>query len=155
MTSIWIIVADTTRARIFITESSSSPLQELADLTHTEGRLHDREITQDLPGRHTGTGGTGHPYNSATDPKKYEAVQFVHQIIGYLEEARNANRFDRLMIVAEPSMLGLLRKEMPEQIKKQVAFELDKNITTLGAAEIREHLPEHLPRLEEMRGDGS
>jgi protein required for attachment to host cells len=150
MPSIWIVVADNCRARIFTTESSSSPLQELEDLTHAESRLHDREITQDLPGRHTGTGGTGHPYDSATDPKKYEAVQFAHQIAGYLEDARNANRFDRLLIIAEPSMLGLLRKELPEQVKKHIAFELDKNITTLGAAEIRDHLPEYLPKLEEM-----
>jgi protein required for attachment to host cells len=147
MTSIWIIVADNSRARLFTTESSSSPLQELEDLTHTESRMHDREITQDLPGRHSGTGGTGHPYNQATDPKEYEAVQFAHQIIGYLEDACNANRFDRLMIIAEPSMLGLLRKEMPERIKKYIAFELDKNITTLSAADIRSHLPEYLPKV--------
>jgi protein required for attachment to host cells len=150
MTSTWIIVADNSRARIFTTESSSSPLQEMEDLTHTESRMHDREITQDLSGRHNKKAAgiiAGHLYDPATDPKKYEASQFAHQVIRYLEDAYNVNRFDRLLIIAEPSMLGFLRKEMPEQIKKLIAFELDKNITRLSATEIRSHLPEYLPKI--------
>ena len=45
----WILVADNTRVRIFSADTPSSPLQEVDDLIHTEGRLHDREMTSDLP----------------------------------------------------------------------------------------------------------
>jgi protein required for attachment to host cells len=34
---------------------------------------------------------------------------------------------------------------LPEDIKKQVRFELDKNITSHSVAEIRAHLPTYLP----------
>ncbi|MGZ4993555.1 MAG: host attachment protein [Methylobacter sp.] len=143
----WILVADNTRARIFTAETPSSPLEEIEDLSHTEGRLHDREITSDLPGKIKGTGQAGHAYEQPTDPKKHEIDNFAHRIAQYLEEAHNANRFEQLMIVAGPSFLGLLRTHLPERVKKLVRFELDKEITLLSAADIRQHLPQYLPNL--------
>jgi len=142
----WILVADNTRARIFSTDTPSSPLQEVDDLAHTEGRLHDREMTSDLPGKIKNAGGIGgHAFEQPTDPKKHEAENFAHRISHYLEEAYNANKFEQLLIIAEPSFLGLLRNQLPEQIKKRVCFELDKNITAHSAEDIRKHLPVFLP----------
>jgi protein required for attachment to host cells len=148
MTSTWIVVADNSRARIFTAETSSSPLEEIEDMAHAEGRLHDREITEDLPGKIKNAGGIGgHAFEQPTDPKKHEASNFAHRIVHYLEDAHNANRFSRLLVIAEPTMLGLLRKEMPEQIKRQITFELDKSITSLNAVDIRKHLPDYFPGL--------
>jgi protein required for attachment to host cells len=142
----WILVADNTRARIFTAETPSSPLEEIEALSHTESRLHDREITSDLPGKIKNVGGIGgHAFEQPTDPKKHVADNFAHHITQYLEEAHNANKFEQLLIIAEPSFLGLLRTRLPEQIKKRVCFELDKNITTHSADDIRKHLPTYLP----------
>jgi protein required for attachment to host cells len=145
MKSTWILVADNVHARIFTTDTPSSALQEIEDLTHTEGRLHDREITTDLPGRIKNTDGSGHAFEQPTDPKKHEADSFAHRIAKHLEAALNANKFEQLLIIAEPSFLGLLRNCLPELVKHHICFELDKNFTTLSAVEIRKHLPEYLP----------
>jgi protein required for attachment to host cells len=151
MKSIWIVVADNTRARIFTTDGSSAPLEEVEDLSDTGGRLHDREITSDLPGRVKSFGGGGHAYEQRTDPKELEVDDFARRIAQYLQDARNENRFEQLLIVAAPSFLGKLRNHLHEQVKKRVCFELDKEITTLTAAEIRQHLPQHLPDLASER----
>jgi protein required for attachment to host cells len=143
----WILVADNAHARIFSADSSSSPLEEIDDFIHIEGRLHDREITSDLPGRVKDSSGIRHAYEQPTDPKKYEASQFAQRLAHYLEDANQANKFDQLAIIAEPSFLGLLRNHLPEQIKKLVCLELDKNITLQSAADIRKHLPTYLPSL--------
>lgn len=147
MKSTWILVADNSRARVFTTETPSSPLEEIDDLSHSEGRLHDREITTDLPGKIKSAGAGGHTFEQPTDPKKHEADVFAHSVANYLEDAHNANKFRQLLIVAEPSFLGLLRNQLSEQIKKSVSFELDKNLTKHGAEDIRQHLPEHLPNI--------
>ena len=147
MKSTWILVADSTRARIFTADSPSSPLEEIEGFSHTEGRLHDRELTSDLPGRIKSADGSGHAFEQPTDPKKHETDNFAHRVAQHLEEAHNANRFEHLLIVAGPAFLGLLRNHLPEQIKRLVRFELDKELTTLSAAEIRQHLPEYLPNL--------
>jgi len=143
----WILVADSTRARIFTADTPSSPLEEIEDFSHTEGRLHDREITSDLPGKIKSAGAGGHTFEQPTDPKKHEADVFAHRVAQYLEDAHNANRFDQLLIITGPAFLGLLRNQLPEQVKKQVHFELDKEITLLSAADIRQHLPQYLPNL--------
>ena len=145
MKSTFILVADNVRARIFTAETPSSPLQEIEALAHTEGRLHDREMTSDLPGKIKGEGSVGHAFEQPTDPKKHEADNFAHRIAQYLEEAHNTNKFEQLLIIAEPSFLGLLRNQLSEQIKKRVSFELDKNITTHSVDDIRKHLPTYLP----------
>jgi len=151
MKSFWILVADSGRARIFTADTPSSPLEELEDIAHTEGRLHDREITSDLPGRmrHASSAGNvgGHAYDPSSDPKKHEARNFAHSIAQHLEEALNENKFEQLVVIAEPSFLGMLRNNLSEQVKKTVCLELDKSITTHSAADIRGHLPTYLPSL--------
>jgi protein required for attachment to host cells len=145
MKSTWILVADTTHARIFTATTPSSPLEEIEDLAHPAGRLHDREMTTDLPGKIKSADGGGHAFEQATDPKKHEADAFALQVVQHLEAAHNANKFKQLLIIAEPSFLGLLRSHLPDQIKKLVSFELDKNIANQNAADIRQHLPHYLP----------
>ncbi|TAK62152.1 host attachment protein [Methylobacter sp.] len=143
----WIVVADNTRARIFTADTPSSTLEEIEDLSHTGGRLHDREITSDLPGKIKSADGGGHAFEQPTDPKKHEADNFAHRIAQYLEDAHNKNRFEQLIIVAAPSFLGMLRNHLQEQLKKLVRLEIDKEITTLSAADIRQYLPQYLPNL--------
>lgn len=145
MKSTWILVADNTHARIFTAPTPASALEETEDLTHTESRLHDRQMTTDLPGKIKSADGSGHAFEQPTDPKKHEADNFAHRLAQHLETALNANKFEQLLIIAEPSFLGLLRDCLPEQVKKHVCFELDKNITTQSAADIRKHLPDYLP----------
>lgn len=145
MKSTWILVADNTHARIFTAETPSSALAEIEDLVHEEGRLHDRELTTDLPGKIKSADGGGHAFEQPTDPKKHEADSFANRIAKHLEAAYKANKFQQLLIIAEPTSLGLIRKHLPEHIRQLVSFELDKSIAYQSADEIRKHLPTYLP----------
>lgn len=147
MMTTWVVVADHTRARFFQIDSSSAPLQEIDTLVHEEGRLHDRDITTDLPGRVKNPGGQGgHAFEQPTDPKKHEAEVFATKIVRTLEHAHNTNRFDQLIVIADPSMLGLIRQHMPNHLNTHINLELDKNLAGMSADEIRTHLPEFLPQ---------
>jgi protein required for attachment to host cells len=143
----WILVADSSRARIFTADTPSSPLEEIEDFSHVESRIHDREITSDLPGRIKSTAGGGHAFEQPTDPKDHEADNFAHLVAKFLQDAHNAKRFDRLLIIAAPEFLGLLRNHLQESIKQLIRFELDKDLTMMSAANIRQHLPQFLPNL--------
>ena len=142
----WILVANNSQARIFTASTPSSVLAEIEGFAHTEGRLHDREITTDLPGKIKNTGGIGgHAFEQPTDPKKHEASNFAQQIANHLLTNFYQGKFAQLLIIAEPSFLGLLREHLPQQVKKQICFELDKNLVTFTIEQIRQHLPEYLP----------
>ncbi|SJM91698.1 host attachment protein [Crenothrix polyspora] len=141
----WILVADNTRARFFTAATPSSALEEFDGLAHPEGRLHDREITTDLPGRIKSSDGVGHAFSQQTDPKQHESDVFAKLIKDCLVEAYNAHKFEQIILVAGPSFLGLLRSQLPDQLEKSVCYTVDKSITTLSVTDIRQHLPEFLP----------
>lgn len=140
-----IVVADSTRARIFTADSAHSPLIEIETMAHPEGRLHDRDITSDLPGKDSGAGGSGgHAYQSKTDPKKHELSEFAKRVAVHLDDARNANKLSNLLIVAEASFLGELRMHLSKATNEKVVLELNKNLVHHSAEDIRKHLPEFL-----------
>ncbi len=142
----WILVADSSRARIFDAEKLSS-LEEIESFVHTEGRLHEQALTSDLPGKDAGVSGGagGHAYQSKTSAKEQEAINFAKTIAKHLDNAHNAKKFTRLMIVSEPSFLGILRNQLSDQSRKAVCYELDKNITAHSVEDIQQHLPKHWP----------
>jgi len=140
-----IVVADSTRARIFTADSPSSPLNEIETMAHPEGKLHDRDITSDLPGKNLGGSGSGgHAYQDETDPKKHELAEFAKRVANYLDDARNANKLSDLLVVAAPAFLGELRAQLSSETNEKIAFELDKNLTHHSIEDIRKHLPEFL-----------
>jgi len=145
MKSIMIIVANSSRARIFSTDSPSSPLQEIETISHPEGRMHEQDMLSDSPGKMSGAGkGSSHAFQDKTEPKQQEVIDFAKRISVYLESARTSEKIISLIIVAAPAFLGELRKHMSAELNEMVAFELDKNLTQHSIDDIRNHLPKYL-----------
>lgn len=142
----WVVVADSSRARIFKAETALGPLQELAALAHPEGRLHAQDLTSDLPGRAFDSSGLGgrHAMEQNIDPKENEALKFARQIAEYLENGQNENQFTKLVLVAAPKFLGYLRQSLSDRVVELVSWEIDKNLVQQNAEDIRRHLPERL-----------
>ncbi|MEJ2361830.1 MAG: host attachment protein [Gammaproteobacteria bacterium] len=147
MAYIWVVVTDSTRARIFSADSSSAALTESESLASPEGRLHDRDMTSDLPGRSFDSNKAGgrHAMEPTTDPKQELAVEFARTIARHLEAGRVKRDFEQLVLVAAPSFLGLLREQLNNSCRKLVAYELNKNLVQHTPEEIRGHLPKLLP----------
>ncbi|NOT85194.1 MAG: host attachment protein [Methylococcaceae bacterium] len=56
----WILVADKTSAPVFFTVATpAAALEEIDSLEHGGGRLHDRDLTTDLPSRIKASDGIG------------------------------------------------------------------------------------------------
>ena len=143
----WLIVADNSKARIFTVDSRMGPIEEIESIVHVEARLHEQEITSDLPGRGSSNGGARHAYQNEVSPKDQENINFAKQIANELDVARKDGKFKQIILVAAPGFLGNLRNQLTAQTQKLACFELAKNISHLNAKEIREHLPERLPSL--------
>lgn len=54
----------------------------------------------------------------------------------YLDEARTAHRFDRLHLVAAPTFLGQLKKELDPEVRKLVSEALPKDLSWLSLREL-------------------
>lgn len=140
MRKTWVVVADRSRARIFTVETPRGPLREVEDLVHPEARAHERDLTSDRPGRSTDR----HALGNANSSRDQQAVEFAREIAARLESGRVHGDVERLVLVAAPDLLGLLRKALNANVTKLIVRTIDKNLTQQGAPEIRKLLPEFL-----------
>ena len=141
MKSTWIIVAESARARIFTVSGIGGKFQEVADLSHPESRLHDRELSSDLPGRTFDSHGDGrHAMEQATDPQEREAQAFAREIARQIDRGQREGNFDSLMLVAPPKFLGRLRAELSKSARNALIGELDKNLVETDTKTIERHV---------------
>ena len=145
MNYMMIVVADSTRSRIFTVDSTSSPLNEIETMAHPEGRVHEQNLVSDLPGKGSGKGGAGdHAYQEKIEPKREEMIEFAKRIADYLDKTRKANKLNKLVIIAAPAFLGELRNHLSTETSKKIVFELDKNLAHHSEEDIRSHLSQFL-----------
>ncbi len=145
MSMAWVVVADAARARIFSSGQNTSTLKELETLAHPEGRMHEQKLVSDLPGRRHGASvGGQHSVGDEVEPKKQEAINFARSIADHLDKARAENKFSKLIIIAAPAMLGMLRDSISNETEKLLVEEIDKDLTQHSEEDIRKHLPAHI-----------
>lgn len=143
-TRTWILLADGARARI-IRQLKADPEsgERPADLTYEFQKESLREIMSDRPGRSYSSHDarrSGMEYHS--DPVREREKAFADQLIAELEQHLAAGQFDRLAIIAEPRMLGLIRDRISKQLQAVVIAEIDKDLTKLPRTELVEAIIE-------------
>ena len=142
----WIVVADSSKARIF-NAPIGGKLEELETLTHPESRLPEQDMSRDRPGLALDGGGHGrHGLEPSSDPKKQEAQIFSRIVADMLDKAYGDRRFEQLGIFAAPAFLGMLRDQMSKTLAGVVFLEVSKNISALTAPEIQKHLTAELDK---------
>jgi len=139
MSKTWVVVAESSRAKIFELEKRNAPLKELQGLAHTASRMHEQNLTSDLPGRTPGR----HKLISQSTPKDNESNTFARTIGNHLESARNKGEFSRLIIMSPPSFLGKLRKHLGSETNKRIISEVAKNLVKHTTREIQSHIPKN------------
>lgn len=144
MNTAWVVVADTSRARIFSAENFNSPLREIQTLAHPAARLHKGDLVSDRPGRDRNTSAGSHDMGHDSDAKQEQAIRFASQVCETLECGRTNGRFNKLYVLAAPGFLGMLRKQQSSSLQKMIAGEIDKNLAGHDVAEIRSNLPSKL-----------
>jgi len=141
----WVVVAASASARLFSMAGPLSSLEEIETLDHPEGRKPAGEIDADRPGRSFASAGKRrHAMEREVDPKKQAIITFARGVVGRLETARAQGELERLVLVAAPEFLGLLREHLSAETKRIVENEFALNITGMPAEDIRAHLPEKL-----------
>ena len=145
MTNIWILAANSARATLFSADSPISALTQLAEFDNPNARAKQSELGADRPGRTFDRHGEGrHAMEFELGPKEREQLRFAKALAGTLEKGRVENAFDRLVLVASPSFLGMLREELDAPLRSTVSLELHKDYCGLRPEELRARLPERL-----------
>ncbi|AOU97584.1 hypothetical protein BI364_06080 [Acidihalobacter yilgarnensis] len=143
--SIWVLVANAGRARLFCSSSRNGKLVEQAAWIDSEARLKTRDILSDKAGRaHDISGQSRHAIAPRVDLKSEEAMRFARMVCEKLTEVMKRNPCERLHIAAAPAFLGRLRECMGTPLRGKITTELAKDLTALDCTHLRQHLPDFL-----------
>lgn len=129
----WILIANGSSARLIRqlhTDAESG--QRLEDISYEQEEKPLRQMMSDRPGRSFSSVGqhrSSMEYRS--DPVRNRHRQFARHLVQALAKYRISDSFDRLVLVAEPRMLGLIRQEMDNELRELVTDEIDKDLVKL------------------------
>ena len=139
MSKTWVVVAESSRAKIYEVEKNESEksLKELTGFTHSISRSHKQHLTgsQQKESRHSQLSG------SLDTQKDHERIEFARTIGDHLKSARNKGQFNKLILMSPPKFLGDLRKNLGHETNKYVVSEIDKNLVRHTLKDIQAHMP--------------
>ena len=124
----WIVIADGARARVLENNGPGKGIDARPDLVFEGDTASSSEIMADKPGRtFDSIGNARHAMEPPTDPHESLKARFLKHVTTALE-ARITD-YDRLILVAPPKALGMLRKALPPAIADKLHSELAKDLT--------------------------
>jgi len=137
----WIVAADAERARIFAEPLRAGALRELPDL---EMSITAAEKGAGRGQRATVHSRTGVARHGAGDrsPQHEAERRFLQRIADRLAERARLGEFDRLVLMAPPHALGVLRQVLPHEVASRVELADPHERTEENAEALRLRLRE-------------
>ena len=141
MKTIWVIVANQVEAQIYSSQQVAWNIKLFKTLLHEEGAAHARDLVSDAPGRvHDRMGSARHSMEPNTSVKEEGLRRFVKEIVECLEAAHRKNKFNELVILAAPVVLGVIRKGLTSGLAHAVVKEVPKDVVGQGIDKIQVQL---------------
>lgn len=141
----WIVLADSSRARIFLADHDLERARLLRELDHPESRLKPSELTTGMKGS-TGPreARSLHGHRPSTDPQtgphQVELEKFAREIAQELEHGRVQGAYEELIVAAPPQFLGLIRRYMKVDVERTVRARISKNLVRTEERDVAERI---------------
>jgi len=129
MNTIWILVANQAEAQIYSARRLPGSITLVDVLTNAEGSALARDLTSDAPGRvHDRMGSGRHSMEPDTGVKEEGRRRFVKEMVERLKVAHSRRKFDQLVLLAAPAVLGVIRKTLTGELAKTVIKAIPKDV---------------------------
>jgi protein required for attachment to host cells len=120
----WILVAQRAGARLLERTELGAPPKIIRHIDHAEGKLLDAQLGTGRAGVAHDSGGHHGVLATEESPSERITAAFARTLAGILERGRLDARYQNLVIIAEPKLLGALRKALPETARRMVRDEV-------------------------------
>ena len=141
MTTTWILSANRSNASLFESDWPGKSMRRLQDISHPKGRLQNKDINTDKPGRSFDSTGQGrHSMGSDQDPIDHVAQQYASELAELLNKGRLSNAYEKLVLIAEPKFLGILRAALDKNTALLVVQSVNKELLDLKEEDVGKYL---------------
>ena len=132
----WVVVADGEKAMFLKNRGDARAPQMEVIREMAQENPPTREQGTERPGRHSDGPS---PHNSAyeeTDWHRLAKERFADEIADRLHEWARSGRFDEIVVVAPPPVLGEMRKRFHRDVAERIVAEIPRTLTNHSVAEI-------------------
>ena len=141
MTTTWILSANRSSASLFESDWPGKSMRRIQDIPHPQGRMQNQDIDTDKPGRVFDSFGEGrHSTSPKQEPTEHIAQQFALELAEMLNKGRLTNAYDKLVLIAEPKFLGVLRAALDKNTESLVIQTDNKELLDVKEDELSEYL---------------
>jgi len=131
-----VLVSDGRRARFLRNTGTPAHPNLVLESALDFDNPRTREQGTDQPGRYLGPDGHSRSAMEETDWHQQAEERFAAQVANLLYHMEHAGRFDELVVVAPPKMLGDLRARLHPEVADCVIAEVAKDLTGHALPEI-------------------
>ena len=137
----WIMVADAAQARFFVNEGGQLRPHDEASLDDPTAHVRSHDLVSDRPGRTMDSvGGAHHAEGPRVDPHRAAKAGFAKHVADFVEKSAIDDKFDDLVVVAPPQMLGDLRNALGRHSAARLVGTAPKDLTKIPTSELDAHL---------------
>lgn len=147
----WYLVGERAGARIFEQEGVKSELRLIKNFENHQGALKTSELVSDRQGRTESSSANGHHAVGKEDTARQHVLERFSKELGkFLEHEAQQKSFSSIVLVAEPQMLGELRKSIGKVTSKLVRDGISKDFIRVSDHDMAVHLKDSMLVSEEI-----
>lgn len=135
-----VLIGDGARALFFRNRGAPGHLRLAVEQVLENDNPATRDQGADQPGRTFASVGSRRSAMEQTDWHQLAEDRFADDIATALYKQAHAGRFEKLVIVAPPKILGALRKAAHKEVADKIVAELPKDLTSHPIEEIEKLL---------------
>jgi protein required for attachment to host cells len=144
-----VVVADSEKALFMINRTDAEDPNLDIVRVDEEDNPPDREQKANRAGQNQESAAPGVRTYEETDFHELQKDRFAADLADKLYKMAHRGRFDRLVIVAAPQVLGVVRAEMHKEVDDKVVAEIAKTLTNHPLHEIEDLVKQDLDGMDE------
>jgi len=137
---ILVVNTNTNDCKIYQYKKNPSELILIKEISHPENKLKISDLTADKEGHYKANGSGRGAYSPHTDAKEIEIINFSREIAQDLNQRRNTKELEHLILIAPPSMYGLLSQHMDKHVKELMSNHFQKDFIHMKNHELLDFL---------------
>lgn len=135
----WVVLANARSAKAV---AHHGPGKGLTPVREQTWEAPETKVRQDKAGVGHSIAGPGVAAMEQTDPQDISDARFAKTVIEQVKVAYVKKRFERLILIAGPHMLGLLRANLDAPLRAALLGEMPKDLSNQPLSAVESHLGE-------------
>jgi protein required for attachment to host cells len=136
----WVLVCDGARASMLRNDGDTEKPRLTSVEVFSEPHAAARDLGSDRPGRVHASTGQARSATEETDWHEQAEADFLKKIAAELNSGVQVHRIVRLVVVAPPRAMGILRELLSADVAKLVVAEVTKDLSKHAPDDIAAHL---------------